>query len=67
MKIHTAAAAAAEVTVCNCYFECYVTVIFHDLQALYWWGRLSRSKMKDDGANEEDWVSGVVDLVGIGG
>jgi hypothetical protein len=36
------------------------------LQALYWWGRLGRSKMKDDGANEEDWVSGVVDLVGIG-
>jgi hypothetical protein len=22
--------------------------------------------MKEDGANEEDWVSGVADLVGIG-
>eukprot|EP00882_Tetradesmus_deserticola_P024929 GHRQ01027297.1.p1 GENE.GHRQ01027297.1~~GHRQ01027297.1.p1 ORF type:complete len:443 (+),score=191.01 GHRQ01027297.1:63-1331(+) len=33
--------------------------------ALFWWGRLGRSKMKEDGANEEDWVSGVADLVGI--
>uniref|UniRef100_A0A383V3G1 Uncharacterized protein n=1 Tax=Tetradesmus obliquus TaxID=3088 RepID=A0A383V3G1_TETOB len=33
--------------------------------ALYWWGRLGRAKMKEDGANEEDWVSGVADLVGI--
>jgi hypothetical protein len=41
-------------------------LLFLCLQALYWWGRLGRSKMKEDGANEEDWVSGVADLVGIG-
>eukprot|EP00879_Flechtneria_rotunda_P007309 GHRR01007667.1.p1 GENE.GHRR01007667.1~~GHRR01007667.1.p1 ORF type:complete len:1185 (+),score=472.31 GHRR01007667.1:1197-4751(+) len=32
--------------------------------ALYWWGRLAKPKMKQDGANEEDWVQGVGDLVG---
>ncbi|KAF8061139.1 THO2 [Scenedesmus sp. PABB004] len=32
--------------------------------ALYWWGRLGKSKMKPDGANEEDWVTGLANLVG---
>jgi hypothetical protein len=46
--------------------SCYHVTFCVTLQALYWWGRLGRSKMKEDGANEEDWVSGVADLVGIG-
>lgn len=36
------------------------------VQVLYWWGRVGRDKMKEDGANEADWVAGLADLVGYG-
>lgn len=35
-------------------------------QLLTWWSRLGKPKMKGDGANEEDWVTGLADLVGYG-
>lgn len=35
-------------------------------QVLYCWGRLGKLKMKQDGANEEAWVTGLATLVGCG-